>query len=499
MKGHCRSLRIFSTAALACTLLTLPHMTVTASEEIGRAGRPGRYLLGDAAGGRERAGAICRHRPGGLIAAIEVKAPRVQAQRPLPRGDNGQRYESQFASWTPLLQKQTSTGWDTIKALEPSWDREVVPNGYSEFPSPVRRIGVTAPGTYRAAVRIEWYHPGDHPSPSTVTGQVTVAVTHHFAAGGTSKPFCHGAGSPVWWGPWFDPDGRPVRERTVASTPRRRLPVTGDFNGDGLSDIYWYSSRGVDKISWGADRTLRAVDSQQQAEADMTPAAGDFDGDGRHDIFWHGRGLAPDVIWWGAPDNSWEVRTGPQTPNAWEQVVSGDFDGDGFSDLFFYRSSDKTHRCSNAAPQVYWWGLDDRALLGSDTSSVTTFDCNFDFFTLDANGDGSDELVAYGQPPDIRDLIAWGEASTRPFSWTSSFKQPDGFRPVTGDFQDWDADAVFWFSPWGRDSQWWGGGGYEDEWFGGVSEGWVQFDGDFHPISDDFDGDGVDDILWYAP
>ncbi|MGW2874801.1 FG-GAP-like repeat-containing protein [Streptomyces sp. NPDC001233] len=129
--------------------------------------------------------------------------------------------------------------------------------------------------------------------------------------------------------------------------------VTGDFNGDGLSDVAtvrgyadgsvklftWLSKPGggfADPVvSWSAAAGNWAFDR-------MTVRAGDFNGDGRDDVaVWYDYADGHDTLFtltatpqggFNAPAASWTAATGNWNASR-VKVVAGDFNGDGRDDL----------------------------------------------------------------------------------------------------------------------------------------------------------------------
>jgi len=81
------------------------------------------------------------------------------------------------------------------------------------------------------------------------------------------------------------------------SVGRTFRPFVGDFDGDGIDDIYWHRSWGMTSegaSAFGTDPSyIWYFDDMggHQAEAfvlegDWSPYVGDFDADGCHDIAW---------------------------------------------------------------------------------------------------------------------------------------------------------------------------------------------------------------------
>lgn len=67
-------------------------------------------------------------------------------------------------------------------------------------------------------------------------------------------------------------------------------PFTGDFNGDGKADIFWYGPGvGADTI-WAGQENRTFTGTNQAVSGYYWPVTGDFNGGGTSDIFWYGVG-----------------------------------------------------------------------------------------------------------------------------------------------------------------------------------------------------------------
>jgi hypothetical protein len=133
-------------------------------------------------------------------------------------------------------------------------------------------------------------------------------------------------------GEWYviDAAGHSVTHPWGASTD---VPVLGDFDGDGKSDLavfrpstgYWYivqSSNGeVVATQWGASSDI--------------PVVGDFDGDGKSDI----AVFRPSTGYWYIVQSSNGEVSAKQWGASTDIPVTGDFDGDGKTDIAVYRPS----------------------------------------------------------------------------------------------------------------------------------------------------------------
>ncbi|MDQ3956590.1 MAG: VCBS repeat-containing protein [Actinomycetota bacterium] len=301
-------------------------------------------------------------------------------------------------------------------------------------------------------------------------------------------------GSLMWWGL----DQGEARADLGAdsswfNTTTGLIPVTGHFDRDGRADIFWYSPSGPEMIWWARSKTFTETSSQSQVEAGLVPAVGDFDGNGIDDIIWYGAGTKTDVIWWGSDGRTWAVAHEPQMTGVWDQLVTGDYNGDGYDDIYFYANNAKTQACGNTQPQTYWWGKSSRSTLNSGATSALGSECYYRWLSGDFDGDTWDDFFAYGQYPNSRDAFAWRNPAV-----SARVSQPYGFEPFVGDFDGDGKDDIFWFAPGAADSQWWGPSRPAPGTTTVVrDESRVQVDGDFFPVSADFDGDNDDDILWY--
>jgi hypothetical protein len=93
-----------------------------------------------------------------------------------------------------------------------------------------------------------------------------------------------------------DPAGVPgastfTGQAAARSTRVHRLtPLDGDFNNDGKGDIFWYGAGSEpDSIWWG--QTTHAgfaapAASSRTVGGTYSPTSGDFNGDGYSDVYW---------------------------------------------------------------------------------------------------------------------------------------------------------------------------------------------------------------------
>jgi hypothetical protein len=118
----------------------------------------------------------------------------------------------------------------------------------------------------------------------------------------------------------------------------------GDFNGDGTADILWRNTSTGDLAIWEMNGTTVLNPGTSGVGAVPTTwsivGTGDFNGDGKSDILW--RDTAGDIAIWEMNGNA---VLNPSTsgignlPTVWSVAETGDFDGDGKSDILWRDTS----------------------------------------------------------------------------------------------------------------------------------------------------------------
>lgn len=279
------------------------------------------------------------------------------------------------------------------------------------------------------------------------------------------------AGSPVEWGPpvvvsmpaveqvALDWSSATTSQWTADATP---TVVQGDFDGDGLDDVFLYVagstadqlwlSQPFDEVGGDTDRAGRFVTSTINVSGEYRPFAGDFDGNGADDIFWYAPGSQPDSIWYfegGTIAESKAVSVG----GVYQPIVA-DFDqNDGVP-----------------SDDIFWYGQANSESVWSGRSDGT-----FQTRTFATQAPANAKVLLGNFAPDN----AMGEGVV-----SQDFSFPDLFFYVPGS---------------GADAQWNGNG------TGGYTVVSRTVSGDYKPIVGNFDQGrpawlgGLSDIFWYAP
>ncbi|MHC4080941.1 MAG: FG-GAP repeat domain-containing protein, partial [Planctomycetota bacterium] len=116
---------------------------------------------------------------------------------------------------------------------------------------------------------------------------------------------------------------------------------TGDFDDDGKSDILWRHQVTGDNMIWLMNGpTVLAGSGPIQAVRNTNwtvVGTGDFDGDGKSDILWRNQANGNNSIW--SMDGT-TILPGsgaipPRANSNWTVVGTGDFDGDGKADILW--------------------------------------------------------------------------------------------------------------------------------------------------------------------
>lgn len=240
------------------------------------------------------------------------------------------------------------------------------------------------------------------------------------------------------------------------------LPISGDFNGDGRKDVYWYqpgpnpkfqvaekypvndqlwlakADGGWEKLGQGEGRYATDTDFAQDTAA--IPVVGNFDGKPGDELWWIQPGSAKDEKWsWNAGANKFSrSSTSISTPGTSAPRV-GDLDGDGKDDVLWY-----TPGTENAA---IWWGGDASARtlvpVGAETQTYGRRPVVGDF-----DGDGKAEILWYGLRGRPSTLWSGLDRNTAPTESTPTGLPTDSSRvysALVGDFDDDGTDDIYWY------------------------------------------------------
>jgi hypothetical protein len=289
--------------------------------------------------------------------------------------------------------------------------------------------------------------------------------------------------------PWACCDTAFVRNGTVSSAeyvPALDAVLEGDFSAAPGTDVFLHTYGG------GPDGIIHVTPTGTGATSSFRPEVvngyypqafvGDFDGNGLDDIFWYGSGpAAPDSIWLFQPDGSHET--------VWLSVTGFylpfvlDSNGDGHDDVVWYGYG--------SDPDSMW-------LFGPDAGHTKrSVQVNGRYQPLVGHfggvpDDGDQEQVIWYD--NIGPDFVWTFTATGRTSRT--LPNEDDAQPIVGDIAgniaSNDRDAVYWYRPGAATdaATVFGDGG------GPIQVDVPQVRGTYLPVVGDFDGDGHDDIAW---
>jgi hypothetical protein len=81
-------------------------------------------------------------------------------------------------------------------------------------------------------------------------------------------------------------------------------PFTGDFDGDGFDELFWYAPGSGADAMWNFTDIAHVTSKPFTVTGTYRPLVGDFNGDHVDDIFWYAPGSAADTLWYFRPGGS---------------------------------------------------------------------------------------------------------------------------------------------------------------------------------------------------
>ena len=221
---------------------------------------------------------------------------------------------------------------------------------------------------------------------------------------------------------------------------------TGDFNGDGRSDILWRNLDGW-LSNWlatpGGGYSVNDANALTLVPNDWQVAGvGDFNGDGRSDILW--RNVNGQLSnWLGTASGGYainDIHAFADVPTDWQIRGVGDFDGDGRDDILWQSDAGWISNWLGAASGGFTIN-DDNAMFDAAYWGVTN-----PIATGDFNGDGRDDVLIHNSIGQLYSMESAPGGSFYP-AWAIGFIQllPAG----------WSVDAIGDYDGDGRDDMLW--------------------------------------------
>ena len=292
------------------------------------------------------------------------------------------------------------------------------------------------------------------------------------------------------------------------------IPLAGDFNGDGISDLAWthQGNHGLQiyaALSQGGGTLASAQYSRPKSDDSRdyrTPLVGDFNGDGVSDLAWThqgSRGLRAYVaLGYGNGRFAAAVSSVPRSSSVSDQykASAADFNGDGVSDLAW------THQDSTGLKAYIALSQGDGTLASAQytAASATSTRHYEDAVIGDFNGDRVLDIAwtrAYSSG--LRAYVALGKGDGRLDAPIYSSPQASGNRagytPSAGDFNGDGISDIAWTHQGSFGLRAYVALGKSDGKLAMVESSMAGSSGvssQYGALVGDFNGDGVSDIIW---
>ena len=230
--------------------------------------------------------------------------------------------------------------------------------------------------------------------------------------------------------------------RTVAD-PNWQIAGTGDFDGDGESDILWRNAAtGENYIYFMNGTAIKPSEGYIRTVADQNwqvAGIGDFDGDGKDDILWRNSVTGENYIYFmdgrSIKPTEGYVRTVADT--RWHIAGVGDFDGDGKADILWRNSS---------TGENYLYPMDGRTIKPSEGFLRTVADQHWTIAGVgDFDGDGKADIVWRNSSTGENYLYPMDGTTIRPGEgYFRTVADPNWYIAALGDYDGDGKSDIFW-------------------------------------------------------
>lgn len=228
-----------------------------------------------------------------------------------------------------------------------------------------------------------------------------------------------------------------LTETTSVQSDTWQLTTAGDFDKDGVSDLFWVNNSSVGEATlWlmngAASLSAAAQPSVGGPNGWIPGGTGDFNKDGHTDIFWYQR-LNGEIATWfmtGTSSTAASRITRPGPGTGWQVAGVGDLNNDGYADVIWRNLSNVFHPVGSV---VIWYMNGTNTIGGGSLPSMS--DMNWQpVGTGEFDGDQQTDLLWFNTS--TRQLLVWKLVNGQPSgSFTLSVTLPSGARPVAvGEF-----------------------------------------------------------------
>jgi hypothetical protein len=258
--------------------------------------------------------------------------------------------------------------------------------------------------------------------------------------------------------------------------------TSGDLNGDGKSDIFWYRPTTGQTSYWMMNAVTATSGAVLLAHPDWkVVGSGDLNGDGKADLIWYNAATGQTSYWLmdGATPTGAAVLL---TDANWKVAGIADLNGDGKADLVWYNAatSQTSYWLMNGGVPTHW-----AVLLADPNWRVTA--------TADLNGDGRSDLILYNATIGQTSYSLMNSVNGNVAPTGVLLTHPDWYVTATGDLNgDGKTDLIWYNASTGQTSYWLMDGAT-------ATSAAVLLT---HPnwqvtATADLNGDGKADLIWY--
>jgi len=292
------------------------------------------------------------------------------------------------------------------------------------------------------------------------SASITVAETYaqgvggDFDGDGLTDIFFYGGGNGALDRVYFGKFDKTFTTMNIDVPDNYGVPVVGDFDADGNSDVLWYvSGTGQDRIWWG-NKTRTALGSSistiTQNGTGYSPVVADFNADGGADIFWYGRGSSAsgEALWKSRKNRTgFDVSTYTVNGTAY-YPVAGDFDSDGYGDILWI----KPGTSSTSA----WYGSVGFSFASGTLTLPSSVGTNHRPYAADFDGNRAHDVFFYLAGDTSEPVLFFSAEVPRTFV-EKTYNVNATYQPIVGDFNGDSAGDIIWYGPGAsNDSSWWG-------------------------------------------
>ncbi len=182
----------------------------------------------------------------------------------------------------------------------------------------------------------------------------------------------------------------------------------GDFDGDGIVEpVIFPTGRNV-MSAWIHHEGVVEVSETKFPTEYESCLTGDFNGDGKTDLMFL-KGLNSYIYSYNLKNREWKLIESNGFPNACQYIVVGDYNGDGLSDVLFLPNNESQWKMAIRKGKGTWtWPVQIIPELDGTHDSPGSVDPKYTPFACDINGDGKSDILQPVEDNKVHYLVSMG-------------------------------------------------------------------------------------------